>query len=70
MMEGNSNLTRDAATVLAERGTSPVDNGKCTQLYIIYIHIYTHIASYYNPMYCNLHVANHAAPICDNLIIT
>ena len=30
MMEANSNLTRDAATILAERGTSPVDNGKCT----------------------------------------
>lgn len=27
IMEGNDNLTREAATILAERGTSPVDNG-------------------------------------------
>ena len=49
MMEANSNLTRDAATTLAERGTSSVDNGKCTYFYTF---ISTH--SCCNP---NLHVA-------------
>lgn len=28
IMQGNTNLTREAATTLAERGTALVDNGK------------------------------------------
>ena len=36
IIQGNANLTREAATTLAERGTAPVDNGKLC-IYMLYI---------------------------------
>ena len=49
-MQGNTNLTKEAATTLAERGTALVDNGK--QLAIrIRIRICMYIATYVHILY-------------------
>jgi len=38
-MQGNSNLTREAAATLAERGIAPVDNGKTQLCNTAYVHV-------------------------------